>query len=73
MHWRGRVGDAEKGMRITAEPEFPGFRVTVSERDKQLLKCGISKISCIMSVFGFSVITAGIPCSCLVCAAQTNR
>lgn len=35
--------------------------------------CGISKISCITSLFGFHVITAGIPCSRLVSVAETNR
>lgn len=35
--------------------------------------CGSSKISCLTSVFGFHVITAGIPCSRLVSAAQTNK
>lgn len=33
---------------------------------------GISKISYITSVFGLCVITAGIPCSCLVSTAQTD-
>jgi len=34
---RGRVRHTEKDTSVTAEPEFPDFRVSISERAKRLL------------------------------------